>query len=140
MTRRRRCKDCPDTSRRPASYPGPRCATHDRQVRRQRREAAWAQHIERTYGITADEYQLILDAQGGRCFICQRATGATRKLSVDHDHVTGLVRGLLCRPCNKMLGHARDDSKMFDRAAGYLDRPPAHRAGVERKVPEQQED
>lgn len=58
------------------------------------------------YGITEKEYWTIFDAQGGCCAIC----GKTRKedgrnLSVDHNHKTGKVRGLLCWKCNRALGH-----------------------------------
>ena len=94
-------------------------------VRRASREAAHRASVARTYGIGRDGYDLLYAAQGGTCAICQRATGRTRRLSVDHDHVTGEVRGLLCRPCNDMLGHARDNYRMFVRAASYLLTPPA---------------
>jgi hypothetical protein len=79
------------------------------------------------YAITADEYREILAAQGNACFVCQRATGTgKRRLCVDHDHATGWVRSILCRPCNRMLGHARDDPEMFERAIQCLISPPAH--------------
>lgn len=72
-----------------------------------------------------DDYDRLYAAQDGRCAICRRATGKTRRLSVDHDHATGKVRGLLCRPCNQMLGHARDEELFFMRAWLYLNDPPA---------------
>lgn len=53
-------------------------------------------------GITAEEYDLRLAAQGGGCAICG-ATPKTRRLHVDHDHKTGAVRGLLCLRCNRNL-------------------------------------
>lgn len=59
--------------------------------------------------------------------MCRRANGRTRRLSVDHDHITGQVRGLLCRPCNTILGHARDAIRFFERAIDYLTDPPAMR-------------
>ncbi|WP_228845651.1 endonuclease VII domain-containing protein [Mycobacteroides abscessus] len=80
----------------------------------------------KTYGITAEQYDLIKWRQGGKCAICQRATGAKKNLAVDHDHKTGLVRGALCTMCNKyILGHARDDIEFFHRAIEYLKNPPA---------------
>lgn len=129
------CKDCPPDSKRPAPNPGPRCATHWRAERKRRSAASHARHLAKTYGLEVGEYEAILEHQGGRCAICQRATGRTRRLSVDHDHATGLVRGLLCRPCNDMLGHGRDDPPFFRRAADYLEQPPAPAAGVHRGVP-----
>lgn len=68
----------------------------------------------------------MLRYQGGKCFICQRATGKRRRLAVDHDHKTGRVRGLLCNPCNRdVLGHLRDSVAALERAVTYLKHPPA---------------
>lgn len=121
----RKCKDCPSEGSRKAPHPGPRCATHHRARKKALREAAHARRIEATYGITKEQYEALYEAQGGVCWICQRATGKTRKLSVDHDHDTGFVRGLLCRPCNDILGHLRDDPAAAIRVATYLQDPPA---------------
>lgn len=90
------------------------------------------------YGITSEEYQRIYEYQGGSCAICQRARGLRKKLSVDHDHSTGEVRGLLCQKCNRdVLGHLRDDTNALYRAADYLMSPPARNAlGRVHLVPE----
>lgn len=139
MTKRKRiCKDCKapqgGATARPAPHPGPRCATHHRQVRKTRSQAASVAHVQNTYRITDQQYQALLDAQGGVCAVCQRARGVTRRLSVDHDHKCcpgptscgRCVRGLLCRHCNRdIIGFLRDDPAAFDRAAAYLRRPPA---------------
>ena len=79
------------------------------------------------YGLPSGGYDALRASQGGVCAICERATGATRRLSVDHDHKTGEVRGLLCRNCNDMLGFARDDRFFFLRAFNYLSVPPARK-------------
>ena len=55
------------------------------------------------YNLTLEEYEIILGFQGGVCAICE-APPKTQKLHVDHDHKTGLVRGLLCYQCNYTLG------------------------------------
>lgn len=131
-----RCKDCAAEgvqSRRPTPHPGPRCTTHHRKVRGQRRDAAWERRLWETYRLTPEQYWAIYNAQGGRCYICRRATGATKKLSVDHDHFccTGptscgrCVRGLICTTDNRWLGHIRDDPEAARRAAEYLEDPPA---------------
>lgn len=61
------------------------------------------------YGITVEEYAEMLAGQGGHCAICPRTPEENGKLlSVDHDHETGEVRGLLCQPCNLALGHLED--------------------------------
>lgn len=119
------CKDCTPGSTRPVvAKSGGRCATHWREEKKRRKAAAHERYVQREYGLTEGEYQRLYVFQGGRCAICQRATGATRRLSVDHDHASGLVRGVLCRPCNTMLGHARDDEAFFQRAIDYLRDPP----------------
>jgi hypothetical protein len=53
-------------------------------------------------GVDDDEYERMLEAQGGGCAICG-AKPKTRRLHVDHDHATGKVRGLLCHRCNRAL-------------------------------------
>lgn len=123
-----KCKDCKSTTR-VLSYPGPRCATCWRGEIHRRKEAAHDARIEKVYKITGDDYRRMYEAQGGRCAICRRATGKARKLAVDHNHQTGEVRGLLCKPCNRYgLGvFARDNPEIFDRAADYLRNPPARR-------------
>lgn len=122
----RKCKDCGSTSR-ALKAPGPRCATCMRPFKKAQKEAAWARGILKRYGLTAEDYWALYEAQGGVCYICQRATGKVRRLAVDHDHATGYVRGLLCKPCNSMLAHLRDDPIAFQRSARYLRYPIAHK-------------
>lgn len=114
-------------STRPAKYPGPRCFTCWRDEQKRRKAANHAAHVVRTYGLADGDYDRLYEIQGGTCALCRRATGATKKLAVDHDHKTGQVRGLLCGPCNKTLGLARDDPAYFMRAARYLHDPPARK-------------
>lgn len=80
------------------------------------REAGWKfQGI----AITWAQYQKLLDEQAGRCAAC-RALPQKRALAVDHDHDTGLIRGLLCTPCNYFLGRNRE--KRVLQLAKYLAR------------------
>lgn len=111
---------------RAAPHPGPRCTTHHRAKKRADKAKSAERRDKSVYGLMPGGYDELKRIQGGRCWICQRATGATRRLSVDHDHATDEVRGLLCRPCNSMLGHGRDDPEFFLRAMGYLENPPAN--------------
>ncbi|QFG10434.1 endonuclease VII [Mycobacterium phage Anthony] len=128
------CIDCVAegiTSKRKAPYPGPRCATHNRAKRSQRKSKSAETRWMSVYGITAAMYWLIYKFQGGKCYICRRATGARKRLSVDHCHKTGYVRGLLCQKCNRdVLGHLRDDPEALQRAIDYLNNYPAWQAGV----------
>lgn len=82
----------------------------------------------KTYGLREGDYGALYEAQGGRCALCRRATGASKRLAVDHDHALSgraSVRGLLDSTCNTILGHARDDVEYFKRAIAYLESPPA---------------
>lgn len=77
------------------------------------------QHLRRKFGIGAADYDRMLEAQGGRCAICQLQP-RRRYLAVDHNHSTGAVRGLLCDPCNHGLGNFLDDPDLLRRALAYL--------------------
>lgn len=74
-----------------------------------------------TYGLTPEDYDNMLEAQGGGCAICGRSPEEeSRRLCVDHDHETGENRGILCNSCNVMLGGARDDPQALARGIDYL--------------------
>lgn len=70
------------------------------------------------YGLTEEHYQALLAAQSGMCAICKNP--GQRRLCIDHDHVTGQVRGLLCDHCNRALGSFNDDPALLQTAANYL--------------------
>lgn len=74
---RARCRDCDNEQNRTSKY-------------------------KRLFGITIEEYDRMLSEQDGLCAICRKPP-INRRLAVDHDHDTGLVRGLLCPPCNRAL-------------------------------------
>lgn len=81
--------------------------------------------IERTYGLTREDYDALLEAQGGKCAICRRRP-KSKRLAVDHDHKTGAVRGLLCSRCNHdLMGAAWDSAAMAKALLAYLETPPA---------------
>lgn len=73
----------------------------------------------RTYGITAAQYDDLLNKQRGRCAVCGTLPKTTR-LAVDHCHSTGLVRGLLCHRCNQAIAKFDDSVGKLDAAARYL--------------------
>lgn len=78
-------------------------------------------HLKRTYGMTPEDYDARLAAQGGGCAICGTVPASDQVLDVDHDHATGRIRGLLCRPCNTMLGGARDSRDILAKGIKYLE-------------------
>ena len=78
-------------------------------------------YYRRTYGITADEADAILEAQYGRGAICARlAPERLGSMHLDHDHTTGQIRGFLCLDCNHGLGKLRDSPELLLRALVYL--------------------
>lgn len=143
-TPRHVCKDCRAAplavtrAVRPAPHPGPRCATHHRAEVKASKARRRVRDLERGFGITADEYDAIVLEQGGGCGVCggARRRAVERRLATDHDHehcagrygCRECVRGALCSPCNRLLGHLADDPGLLVRAANYLMRPPARRA------------
>jgi hypothetical protein len=79
-------------------------------------------YLLRKYGIKVEDYDRRLEEQGGVCAICKEARPEERTLHVDHDHVTGKIRGLLCFRCNNAIGDLRDDIELVFRMLDYLDR------------------
>jgi len=71
-----------------------------------------------SYGITVEEYDEMFITQDERCLICNNKS--KKRLSVDHDHNTGKVRGLLCSKCNTGIGMFGDDYHLVLRASEYL--------------------
>ena len=75
------------------------------------------------FGITLDEYTQLLEKQNFCCAICSRHSDEfTKALYVDHDHTTGIVRGLLCQKCNSALGFLNDSVETIKRALDYLEK------------------
>jgi hypothetical protein len=72
-----------------------------------------------------EQYEELLRQQNGVCAICGRPeirtyNGKVKNLSVDHDHETGEVRGLLCYKCNLGIGQFEDSIELLDKAKKYL--------------------
>jgi hypothetical protein len=77
----------------------------------------------RQYGLTVADYDRMLAVQDGRCAICRSDTPLGRgRWHIDHDHVTGQFRGLLCNNCNRGIGYFGDDDATLSAAAEYIAR------------------
>lgn len=75
------------------------------------------------YGVTLEQYNAMIKAQGGKCAICDTEQELLkRSLEVDHSHKTLAVRGLLCRRCNLALGIVDDSIDVLRSAILYLER------------------
>lgn len=84
---------------------------------RKHSERCYRTHIQRTYGITEEQYASLLASQNGVCKLCQQPPKQKKRLQVDHCHKTNEIRGLLCQDCNLMVGHIDANS---DRIAGVM--------------------
>jgi Recombination endonuclease VII len=105
LTKRGECREC-ITARNKAKWADSSYREQDKQRQLQRR-----------YGIDLEFYEYLLAKQHGRCAICNAST----TLCVDHDHLTGRVRGLLCTHCNTGLGKFADDTDRLKAAVRYLE-------------------
>jgi len=86
-------------------------------------EAVRGYRLKRVYGLSLEEYDTLVFRQGGVCAICSKPPSDKKNhsmLYVDHDHTTGVVRGLLCRDCNLALGLFEDSKSFLKAAISYL--------------------
>lgn len=73
------------------------------------------------YNITPKDYDEMLEKQNHRCALCNKhVSELERRLAVDHCHDTGIIRGLLCMPCNTSLGQLGDTPKAISKILSYL--------------------
>ena len=104
LKKQSRARECPE-------YRSPNWSGLDR----------WDAIIRRTYGITLQQYNQMLEDQNGVCAICGKADEVEgRRMAIDHNHDTGEVRGLLCGTCNRGLGNFQDSIDMLKKATDYL--------------------
>lgn len=129
------CKDCGNPSTEDDKvWMGRRCRNCSRAWQRENlrvnpktRRSALNASLRRSYGLTVDQWEAMVVAQGGKCAICGHTPNGDRgkkdsRLHVDHCHTTGKVRGLLCHQCNLLLGFAAEDPETLRNAADYLTR------------------
>lgn len=81
-------------------------------------------NLAKRYGITIEEYEAMYARSDGKCELCNHqlsfGRGESYMACVDHDHATGVVRGILCRKCNQALGTFQDSIEGLERAIDYL--------------------
>lgn len=83
---------------------------------------SWVKDLKRNYGLTVDQYNDMLMKQNNRCAICfiYKDDITKFRLSVDHCHTTGKIRGLLCGSCNTAIGSLNDNIEILNSAINYL--------------------
>lgn len=132
--RRQRTGECSGCGAEARLWPGSRCWAcyhYDPEVLAKHRGSVRRSNLKRDYGLTPEQYDELLEAQGGACALSgcpATAEDQGQLLSVDHDHACcpgwrscgACVRGLLCWSCNALLGHAHDDPELLRGAIAYL--------------------
>lgn len=79
----------------------------------------WKKHsVKRRFGISVDEYDGLLHAQNGSCYICGQVKP---KMDLDHNHVTGAIRKFLCSPCNLLVGNVESNRDKLHAVLAYLE-------------------
>lgn len=84
-----------------------------------------ASYFKANWGLSIEEYEAMFIAQGGKCAICNLPPRNPFKripLSIDHDHATGKIRGLLCGPCNSYLGKIENNPELLTRIKNHQER------------------
>jgi len=89
-------------------------------------DVGYTAHLRRKFGLSREVYESMYTTQERKCAICgSDDTGQNaRRMSVDHNHVTRAVRGLLCGSCNRAIGLLKEDPAIIRNAALYLENPP----------------
>lgn len=88
------------------------------------REIIWRKSQYNTkYNITLEQYEKMIELQGGVCALCQRPPMGSKRLAVEHDHKSGRIRGACCFKCNKFLigRHTEKDIPLLRRLIVYLE-------------------
>ena len=82
------------------------------------KESKFKTYLKRKYRISPEEYSELLQQRNGVCDICKMLQ---KKLVIDHNHITGMVRGVLCHNCNKGIGFLKDNTTILNNAIKYLE-------------------
>lgn len=118
----RPCLKCGDTVRYLSCRSCASCNRESMQKRGYSPKKNKAASLMKLYGITLDDYDVMLKSQNGVCAVCHSSCKTGRSLAVDHCHSTGAVRGLLCANCNRAIGLFQEDRSRMTAAIAYIDR------------------
>lgn len=86
-------------------------------------ESSRKAHLKRAFGITLEQYNIMLQYQNGVCNICKQKETSNKNnfLSIDHCHTTGVIRGLLCSDCNRGIGLLKDNKENLINAIKHIE-------------------
>lgn len=138
---RKHCKPCRNAYRRAAHAANPhkireykrmenkyKVNERAKRYRKENRDKFKGYHLKKEFGLTLEDFNSLLVQQDGVCAICREPeksvhkSGTPKDLSVDHDHKTGAIRGLLCWVCNTGIGKLRDSPDLLRTAANYIEK------------------
>lgn len=88
------------------------------------RRANHRSNLRGRFGISVEEYERLEAKYGTLCSICKQPETRQRRICLDHDHKTMMLRGFLCSRCNMVIGRMVDDPELLAAAESYLRRPP----------------
>lgn len=100
--------------------PQTRKAGRDRYAGRKEQQAFYA--LGKKYGLSKTAYDNMYEAQQGVCALCGHPQANGSRLRVDHCHMSGRVRQLLCNKCNSGMGMLRESPDLLRKAAEYIER------------------
>lgn len=140
--RGKRCRDCATIADKESSNNWYRNLDPERKAKRRERSTEYARNwriknpdrymdrvLRREFGITFSDFKETYDKQNGKCAICLEKlpddfmrSKSRKGVHIDHDHVTDVVRGILCFRCNIGLGSFRDSPEFLRSAALYLEK------------------
>jgi len=116
-----RCKECYRTYQRTHRKEINTRVSATRRNNKERHNTYVRRHAYRAkYGISLEKYEEMCKEQNGVCAICHKPESQKKRLAIDHDHETGLVRALLCNSCNAAIGFLQDDIGIASNALAYL--------------------
>lgn len=112
-----------------ADFPTTKAVKNDRRTYKMTSEAMRHYGLMQNYGLSLETYNVMLAAQGGVCAICKgnetyvpKGHTKAKPLSVDHNHTTGAIRGLLCSNCNYVIGHCKENIEVLREAIKYIEK------------------
>ena len=98
-----------------------KCIQYRKKNHPNRSEVLFKSYLKRKYDITPQKWYDMLKQQEGKCAICGELPKINhRRFHVDHDHKTGKIRGLLCGPCNWLVGYSKESTRILSMAVVYL--------------------
>lgn len=113
---RSQCRECDNARQREQREKRPN-------TERYSKERLKGYQLKASFGITYDEWAALMESRGWACEICKRTVETSgRTLAVDHCHVTGKIRGILCQRCNCAIGLLMENSESLRNAINYLQR------------------